>query len=130
MPNRYAPIPFVRSLEAKDLDSLQRWWEEQARQLEFFEESIQNLASNPYFIQKYTSGGSGRLLRNAGTVAVTAGTCVSISHALKSTPNQVFVTPNANVGNFWVTALTSISFAVQWQTSVSVSTNIFWQAEL
>jgi hypothetical protein len=65
---------------------------------------------------------------NAGaSAAVTANTLV-VNHGLASTPSVVVATPNINTGAFWITAIGSTSFTLNWV--VLGSPTWYWTAKV
>lgn len=55
----------------------------------------------------------------SGALAASSTTSLVVTHGLASTPSLVVATPSINTGVFWITAIGSASFTINWVTSGS-----------
>lgn len=85
--------------------------------------NIGSLTPNQYVPCILPSGVSGKFTLNSATTSVT------ITHGLSYTPYTVVCTPQGNVGNCWVTNITSTQFTFNCATAPGVNTTVSYMSK-
>lgn len=66
-----------------------------------------------------------------GTASIAAsGTTVVVNHGLSTTPTNIVITPQGNLGNVWVSSITSTQFTINCSVAPASATTVSWQANV
>jgi len=80
---------------------------------------------------KGNCGFNSYVTENSGTAILPSGqTSVTVAHGLATTPSKVLVTPRANIGSVWVSAINSTHITISCSTAPTADTIVDWYAEV
>lgn len=82
--------------------------------------------ASKYYASQEVNGPS--LVNSGKQVVAAAATSVTISHGLRVAPGEVQVTPEGNVGNFYILNIDATSFSIAWANSTTCSWH--WKAKV